>query len=302
MRRIAIPLSLLFALASLAFAGNPRKRQAERPPEVYLVGAVHSLHFESRSRYSLADLQAQILAIGPDLICGEITPEAFEQSMEGYFPPEATFLAEMAPQWKIRFVPTDWRMDSAEQEKAEKEEPPSVRERAAQSDREFRAGMMNFAGASLYDHIHSQAVLDLIDAKFETIIGKDTVSDVAAGRWHERNRRIVETGLAAAGGARKIVFVFGVSHVPQLVRQLKARGIEAKIPPRKFTPGGLQPVPAAVRARWQRNLDNLKAIQAGKLSVSDDSLRKVKNSRRIQDLEKVIQATVPVAPASSTLH
>jgi hypothetical protein len=290
MRRIVFPCILL-ACSLAAFAQEDARRGARHPPEVYLVGAIHNLHFESKSHYSLHDLQEQILALNPDLICGEITPEAFDQPMEGYFPPEVAFLAAMAPHWKIRFVPVDWRMDSALQEKAEAEEPSSVTERVAQIDKAIDSGIRDFRGVSLYDYLHSPAALELIDTKFEDIIGGNTVADVAAGSWHERNRRIVENGLTAAGAAGRIVFVFGISHLPQLVRQFRARGIEATILPRRFTPSGLQNVPSEVLSRWQRNLKKLKAIDAGEIVVSKDARLKVRHSHRIRDLEQAIQAT-----------
>lgn len=289
MRSIVLPLILL-AWSATASAQEARKDAAKRPPEVFLVGAIHNLHFEAKSHYSLQDLQAQVLALKPDVICGEITPAAYDRPMEGYFPPEAAFLAAMAPRWNVRFVPVDWRMDSALQQKAEAEEPAAVAERVAQLDQTFATGLRDFRGASLYDYIHSPATLGLIDRKFEDVIGENTVSDVAAGSWHERNRRMVENGLRAAGEARRIVFVFGVSHLPQLARQLKARGIEATIPARRFTPSVRKAVPPAVLTRWQRNLENLRAIRDGRLEATQDDLRKVRNSHRIQDLEQAIQA------------
>jgi hypothetical protein len=62
-------------------------------PEIYLIGSIHNLHFEKRYRYSLVDLQRQVLEPHLDVICGEITPEAYGALMEGNFPPEAAMLA-----------------------------------------------------------------------------------------------------------------------------------------------------------------------------------------------------------------
>jgi len=282
---------LLLASPPSAFAEEKPDLQTERCPDVYLVGVIHNMHFDLRNNYSLFDLQEQILSVHPDVIFGEITPEAFDQPMEGYFPPEASFIAAMAPTWKVRFVPVDWRVGYLLQKKAEEDEPSSITNRVAQLDNEFISGIKNFKGISLYDYLHSPEVLSLIDTKFEQVIGENTVSDLAAGNWHERNRRVVENGLAEAKGAKRIVFVFGSSHLPQLVRQLKTRGFEARIPPRQFTPSPNQHVPAQVLARWQRNLNNLKAIRDGRLAVSDDAMLKVRNSHRIQDLEQALQVT-----------
>lgn len=289
-RIIVIPLLLLTNL-SPAFSKEGSKSKSKQLPEVYLIGVIHNMHFESKNNYSLIDLQEQILSIQPDVICGEISPEAFDQPMEGYFPPEAAFLAAMASTWKVRFVPVDWRMSYILQRKAEAEAPSSVADQVAQLDNEFISGIKNFKGISIYDYFHSSEVLSLVDIKFEQVIGENTMSDLAAGNWHERNRHIVENGLAEAKDNKKIVFVFGASHLPQLVRQLKTRGIKAKIPPRRFTPSGNQQFPNQVVARWQRNLDNLKAIRDGRIIVSNDALQKVTNSHRIQDLEQALQAT-----------
>ena len=42
-------------------------------------------------------------------------------------------------------------------------------------------------------------------------------------------------------------------------------------------------------ARWQRNLDNLRGILAGRIPASADALLKVQRSRRVQDLEEAIR-------------
>ncbi len=277
-----------FLLALLIAATLPAPG---RTPEVHLVGVLHNLHFSPRSRYSLDDLKAQILALKPDLICGEITPEALGGPMEGYFPPEAAFLAEMAPRWRMRFSAVDWRMDSALQEKAEREEPADVAARAQRMDQAFLEGLEGFTGTSLYDFAHLPATLKQVDDKFEKVLGENTVSDLAAGSWHERNRRIVANSLDAARGARRIVIVFGASHLPQLVRQLEARGIKARIAPRRFQPGGSAAVPRPVVERWRRNLENLKGVRDGRIPVAADALLKVRRSNRVRDLEQAIQAS-----------
>jgi len=70
---------------------------------------------------------------------------------------------------------------------------------------------------------------------------------------------------------------------------LAARGITAEIASRHFVPAGMGSVPPSVIARWQRNLDNLKRILDGSLAVSHDSLDKVKDSHRVQDLELALK-------------
>jgi hypothetical protein len=128
----------------------------------------------------------------------------------------------------------------------------------------------------------------MVDHMFEEVIGENTPSDIAAGAWHERNRKIVENCLTEAGSARRIVFVFGSGHLPQLRRQLAARGLTAQILSRAFTPAGLGTMPPAVIARWQRNLKNLEGIADGSIAVSADNLAKVKDTNRAPALRSEI--------------
>jgi hypothetical protein len=211
-------------------------------PEIYLIGSVHNMHFEERFHYSLVDLQKQVLAQHPDVICGEITPEAYSAPMEGNFPPEAAMVAEMAAGWGVRFVPADWRVSFAWQRRGEEQEA-SDRAKAAEvqaAQNRVKVYFDRFSGISLYDYTNgSDQYQNMVDRMFEEVIGENTPSDIAAGAWHERNRKIVENCLNEAGPARRIVFVFGGSHLPQLRRQLAAQGLTGRTPARAFAPAGL---------------------------------------------------------------
>lgn len=261
-------------------------------PEIYLIGSVHNMHFEDRYHYSLVDLQRQVLAQHPDVICGEITPEAYNAPMEGNFPPEAAMLAEMATGWGVRFVPADWRVSFAWQRRGEEQEESDrakATEVQAAQNRE-KAYFDHFSGISLYDYTNgSDEFQNMVDRKFEEVIGENTPFDIAAGAWHERNRKIVENCLNEAGLARRIVFVFGGAHLPQLRRQLAARGLTGRIPARAFTPAGLGTMPPGVIARWQRNLRNLEGIADGTVVVSADNRAKVKDTNRAPALRSEIE-------------
>lgn len=277
--------SCLFAqTAQTAPPAQPQPTATPSHPEVILLGTAHDSHFKAESHYSLADLRAEVEALHADLICGEITPEAYQGPMEGYFPPEAAYLAEIAPTLHARFAATDWRIAHAWQIRAEQMEPKEVTDKIAALSKERTPQ----TEPSLFDFLHTKGVA-IADYQFEQVIGENTVSDIAAGGWHERNRRIVENCLDAAPGVRRIVIVYGAGHIPQLQRQLAARGITAQIASRLFVPAGMGGVPPSVIARWQRNLDNLKRILDGSLAVSRDSFDKVKDSHRIQDLELALK-------------
>ncbi|MGA2833944.1 MAG: hypothetical protein ABSE55_12810 [Terracidiphilus sp.] len=267
-------------------------KNAAVAPEVFLVGSVHNMHFEERYHYSLIDLQVQVRLLHPDVVCGEITPEAFDGPMEGNFPPEAAMLAEMAPGWGVRFIPADWRVSFAWQDRGERQESENKAQAAAVDAAQSKAKnyFAAFSGSSLYDYTNgSEQYLSMVDHMFEEVIGENTPSDIAAGAWHERNRKIVENCLTGAGDAKRIVFVFGTGHLPQLRRQLAARGLTAQIPARAFAPAGLGTMPPAVIARWQRNLKNLEGIADGIVAVSADDRAKAKDTNRSPVLRKEIE-------------
>jgi hypothetical protein len=286
-------LFFILAFGSMGvFAQEMKQDKTDQKPTVYLVGSIHNMHFNPENHYSIVDLLAQIRALKPDLVCGEITPEAFNQSMEGYFPPEAAFLAEMSAELKYRYVPVDWRLDYATQSIANKEFPPVVDEQRSALLNHMQAKLKVSDYPSYYDALHDKEFLHDLDSLYEKIIGVNALAEIASGSWHERNRRIVENGLAAAGNARTIVFVFGIDHLPQLQRQLRALGIEAKIPERLFVPGNNYKVSNAVLERWKRNLENLKSIRDKSVPATYDNYQKVINSKRIENIEEAIQKSL----------
>jgi hypothetical protein len=258
-------------------------------PEVILVGTMHEMHLRESLHYSMPDMAKEVETLKPGLICGEITPEAYGHPMEGYFPPEAAYLAVLAPSFNARFVAADWRISYQRQHSAEHKEPRNKVREASVLDKRQLDGMLHFAGDSVFDYLHSEAYIGLSEQKFEDILGENTISDIAAGGWHERNRRIVENCLAQADSAHRIVIVFGANHLSQLRRQLAARGITARIASRQFIPAGQGTVPPEVIARWERNYDNLHAILSGSVPASKDSVNKLRHSHRVRDLEQVIQ-------------
>ena len=281
-------LVLLLSSYLLAQTAPTQPTTASSNPEIILLGTAHDLHFEAENHYSLPDLRTEVEALHPDLICGEITPEAYQGPMEGYFPPEAAYLAEVAPTLHARFAATDWRITHAWQSRAEAMEPKEVKDKLGELTKETAKQMQSQTEPTIFDFLHTRNVA-LADYQFEQVVGENTVSDLAMGGWHERNRRIVENCLDADTGFVRIVIVFGASHIPQLQRQLAARGIAAQIASRRFFPAGVGSVPPSVIARWRRNLDNLKRILDGSIAVSRDSLDKVKDSHRVQDLELALK-------------
>lgn len=128
----------------------------------------------------------------------------------------------------------------------------------------------------------------MVDHMFQDVIGENTPSDIAAGAWHERNRQIVQNCLAQAGTAKHIVFVFGAAHLPELHRQLAARGLIGYIPVRAFVPAGMGTMSLPVIARWQRNLKNLEGIENGSVPISADMRAKARDTNRAPVLKSEI--------------
>lgn len=282
----------ILILTPLLVYGQENEGAPKAKPVVYLVGVVHSMHFEPDKHYSIVDLQQQVVALKPDLVCGEITPEAFEQPMEGFYPPEAAFLAEMANELGYRFVPVDWRLDNSTQAKANSQYPADVREKREALLNGVWERLATSSTPSIYDFIHDDRTMQSLDTLYETIIGPSALAEIATGSWNERNRRIVENALAEVKDAKIVVFVFGVDHLPQLKRYLKASGIEAIIPQRLFVPNNDHKMPEVVRDRWKLNMENLILIRDKKLPTSYDNYLKVISSRRIQDLEQAIEKSL----------
>lgn len=280
---------IITILGSTGICADISQEKPVRRPGIFIVGSIHSMHYTPDYHYSIIDLLEQIRALEPDVVCGEIAQEAFEQVTEGYFPPEAALLAEMAPVLNYRFVPVDWRLDFATQAKADSVYPASVRDKLAPFGSTYFAGMNEPATVSIYDPIHSELNIAIIDSVFEKIIGADSIAEIAHGNWRERNRRIAENGINAAGDAQRIVFVFGSDHIPQIRRQLRSLGFEPQVPDRLFDPGGNFKVPDAVLTRWKRNLENLRLIRDRKIPATDDYYQKIINSGRIRELEQAIQ-------------
>lgn len=282
-------LLFLTFISMRTFSQDVKRDTSEMKPIVYLIGSIHSRHFDPKYHYSIIDLQKQIVALKPDLVCGEITPEAYNQPMEGYFPLEAAFLAEMSSKLNYRFEPVDWRLDNTTQSKAESEYPQFIKEKSAPLIKKLNDSIEVSNRESIYDFFHDKTTLQLIDSLYDGIICTSALAEIASGSWNERNRRIIENGITVAGNAHTIVFVFGIDHLPQLQKYLRDLGIEAQIPQRLFVPSNDYKVSDTVLNRWKQNLENLRSIRDKKIPVSYDNYQKVIHSSRIQELEKAIQ-------------
>jgi len=60
----------------IAFSQVSQNETQDDKSQIFIVRTIHSEHFNPENHYSIIDLQRQISALRPDLVCGEITPEA----------------------------------------------------------------------------------------------------------------------------------------------------------------------------------------------------------------------------------
>lgn len=280
---------LFISIPTLVFTQSTTGNTQSDKPKIYLVGSVHSMHFNPALHYGLNDLLEQVIQLHPDVVCGEITPEAFRQDMEGYFPLEASFLAEMAKRANYRFIPVDWRIDASTQALAESIFPKDIEKVQSDITNNYIDSIQKFSGVSLYDFMHAPVNVGIMDSLFEKVVASNPVSEIAMGNWHERNRRIVENSLPYLKSGKVVVFVFGSAHLPQIKRQLEALGYEAEIPERLFTPAAETRVSKQVIDRWQKNLAQLISIREGKITGSYDNYLKVTRSERINELQETLK-------------
>lgn len=280
---------MFISIPQLVFTQSKMVNNHSGKPKIYLVGSVHSMHFNSDYHYTVNDLLEQVIHLNPDVVCGEITPEAFKQNMEGYFPLEASFLAEMANHYNYLFIPVDWRIDKSTQALAESIFPKDVEKVQTDITNNYIDRMNKFDGVSLYDFTHASENIGIMDSLFEKVVASNPVSEIAMGSWHERNRRIVENSLKYLKDSNVVVFVFGSAHLPQIKRQLEALGYKAEIPKRSFIPSDNMKVSQQVINRWKKNLTQLNKILDGKINDSYDDYKKVSQSKRIEELTAALR-------------
>lgn len=258
----------------------------QKQTEVYLIGSVHAMHLNQEYNYSLSDLLAQIKTLKPDIVFGEIAPEAYNTVLEGYFPPEAAMLAQMATVLGYRFIPVDWRADFFLQQEAEQSYPSKIRDKISKTA-SWPNTFKDSGLSSLYDHIHNKNTLQTIDHVYEMIVG-DSIANRAHGFWRERNRAIVKNGMDSLNNAGRVVFVFGVDHISRLIRELENYDVKILIPERMFDSDHSAQISEEVYKRWERNLKNLQLIKNKQIDVDASYYQKIMNSNRLVELQSFL--------------
>lgn len=271
---------------------STEEKDKNTQPNIYLIGSIHNYHFKSDKNYTISNLFSEIKSLKADLVCGEISPTAYDNIMEGYFPPEATALSVMAQDYSYRFVPCDWRIDYATQDIAYNAKGEDVKKQIKEHKKKLFAKMNSLKEDSFYDVIHDDEVQFMLDSLYEYIIKPNPLAEIGSGSWQERNRRIVENGVKAFGNARNIVFVFGVDHIPQIKRQLEKLGYKSIIPKRNFKLQNNLKLSPKIISKWKKNKQFLEQIRDKKIDCTKDDYDKVMDSNRIKNLEEAISLSI----------
>ncbi len=257
--------------------------------EVFVIGTLHRWHLVARYRYSLADLGAEVEALRPDLVCGEVTPEHFSGALEGLYPPEVAVVREASARVGAVFVPADWRGDYAEVFRAERRMDAAQKERFDHAHDELMARLAAWEGASLFDFIGDAETQSLVARAHATRI--EYGNQAADGFWTTRNAEIVRRCLASSrwATAKRAVFAFGMEHTYAIERVLLAEhGIRASKAPRLFTPSN-SPASQAVLREWVRHRDALKALE-GDPAIEPALRERVIASGRVHELGLFIES------------
>lgn len=261
-----------------------------QPLQVTLVPSIHKLHFDSQWNYTLDDLLASVAKTNPELICLEISKEAFNGPLEGLYPPEAALLAEYFGTKRIPVVPADWRADRNLYKEPSQAFEDSVRgpkdefKKRLADKKDKVSFLISDEGKRLVKKIHSLYI--------------EQLGEAADGFWNTRNEKIAGSCYREATklGLVRVSVIFGIDHFYALEEDFRQFGsVELRMPEirREKSESNL---PQLALRRWTRNLENLEA--ALNAPQADEGIRRwIKESNRIDELKlfigKVSQRSVP---------
>ncbi len=257
--------------------------------EFYVLGTMHRHHLTARFRYSLTDLEAEVRGLAPDLICGEIVPQALGTRLEGVFPPEAAFLAVLAPELNAVFAASDWRADlDADHFKSTTTES-SAPEGVESLRKPLLDQLDHFKGVTLFDLVHGVEFENLTRQIHESWI--EAAGEAADGFSVTQNKRIVEKCLEAARThhSRRVLFAFGQDHQYAIKDALRTRGLVGKSPPRMFKPSSVPVAQKEVMIRWMKNRAALEQLSKAP-STPADVQKMISGLKRIKELTLFIDS------------
>ncbi|MBI5543739.1 MAG: hypothetical protein HY901_07630 [Deltaproteobacteria bacterium] len=232
-------------------------------PVVFVLGAVHDFHEKESFGYSYSDLSDQIVAMQPNLVCGEVTVEDHQGAREAMYPWEIAVVEKAAELAGAKFWPADWRPDLASMQTVaiEKEMSPEEKKAFSAVYSDFMPKLMA-SGRGSFEFWHSKETQAQVRAIHDRMIHLGT--EAAAGFWETRNQIIVKRCLRKAleTGAQRVLFVFGAEHkyvIEDYVRRFY--GIEPQAVVR-LAPHGNRAMESSVLERWSRNRDGIARLVA----------------------------------------
>jgi hypothetical protein len=285
-----IGLVLLFiSIPRVGMATDQCRDSQHGGPQFLALGAAHKYHVENNYHYSLSDFVQAITVIKPDLICGEVTPEAFGSELRGYFPPEQRVVEEVAKRIHATYVPSDWRAivppthkDPATERKLKELQAAAAREILEAGDEEFAFR-------------HSEKHQREIKAFHDLVIHAD--GEGADGFWLTRNKKIVDRCLDAAlrTKAKRVLFVFGGDHnyiIKDILESIKCT--VTGVP--KIVHSSQQKLDLDLVPLWAADRKRLeKILQSDDASLKDQiqgsgSIQEIRGSDRLHDLDLFINS------------
>jgi hypothetical protein len=290
-------LVLIFLSASIAFPARGGSAGVCRDPkngglQFTALGTVHKYHLEKGYHYSLYDLTQAITAAKPDLICGEVAPEAYKSDLRGYFPPEQRVVEELAKRIQATYIPSDWRSSAPDFVRVPKDPvtDQKLKEMQATSVREIQE-----AGAEEFAFRHSEKHQREVKAFHDLVIRSD--GEGADGYWITRNKKIVQRCLDAVSRnhAKRVLFVFGGDHnyiIQDILKSMKCTLVDVP----KVDHSSQQKLDLIVVPLWEADRERLeKALQSDDLSLTNriqgiGFLGEIRGADRLHDLDLFIQS------------
>lgn len=283
---IFIAISILFSLQLISCKTDITET------DIYVLGTAHSNHLVADFEYTLSDIQNVIKTVKPDVICIEMTAEALNKDIEGYFPPENAAIIEYAKKNNIKVIPVDWRHNLTESLK-----PYNISDDDKNKLKTARTSVDQLALKHLKENDWKN-YFDFIqnNPEFHTAIKKqhnlkiEMLGEEHDGYWNTRNEKIVENLIKSIKDNKpKVVLVtFGLHHKYSFKELLKSKhNIDIKKVP-NYTKSDNREMSEEVISRWQRNQDNLKKLLDSDAPKALKS--KIKKSGRVRKLDGFIKS------------
>lgn len=289
MVRFILVISMMLSFGACSSAKHINSSTQDNPvQQVYAVVSYHEFHLKKELGYSFVDLGAEVIALKPDLICGEIQEQDYRGPMEGYYPPEAAYLDSLAQENGLVFSPSDWRGDFIETQKADEALTPQERSEL-HSLKDIPDDFQREAMKDPFTAIHGPKFQEAIARFHDRRIAIGT--ELVDGYWIARNQVIVKKCMRKAQSikAKTVVFVFGGHHKYIIEKYLKKYyGIEAAPVKKLYIPTN-KPVADPVTERWKKNRKELIRLMNDRKTLPSIKAM-IQDSSRIDKLLPLIEA------------